>query len=96
VKGSTLELQVGLHILKGEFDKAVDLIMVPRSTDKPHISEVRQIWMEKKDAKVVLKKLPKSMNIERRLMEGVVTCGVTNLSGALERIPRYGYSPLIM
>ena len=77
-----------MQILKGEFEKAVDLIMAYRDSDKSQVTEAKALWVDKRDAKGVLQKLPKSFNIERRLMQGVVQKGVNKLSAALCNVPR--------
>lgn len=75
-------------MLKGDFEQAIDLIMAPRDSDISHVTATKLLWKEKRDAEAVLNKLPRSFNIERRLMQGVVKCGKDKLLEAMGSIPR--------
>ena len=84
-------VQIGKLILKGELLQAIDLIMLPRGSERDDVERARCLWKETRDAKQVLDKLPKSLNIERRLMQGVIRHGIDRLQSAMENIPRYMY-----
>ena len=84
-------VQIGKLILKGELLQAIDLIMLPRGSERADVERARSLWKETRDAKQVLDKLPKSLNIERRLMQGVIRHGIDRLQSAMENIPRYVY-----
>ena len=81
-------VQIGKLILKGELLQAIDLIMLPRGSERADVEKARSLWKETRDAKQVLEKLPKSLNIERRLMQGVIRHGIDRLQSAMENIPR--------
>ncbi|XP_067946503.1 pseudouridylate synthase 7 homolog isoform X1 [Watersipora subatra] len=85
---STPTYEIGLHILKGLLTKAIDLIMASRDGELPQATEAKIAWVEKRNAKEALLKLPKSCNIERRLMQGVVSSSEDSLHSALAAIPR--------
>ena len=82
-------VQIGKLILKCELLQAIDLIMLPRGSERADVEKARSLWKETRDAKQVLDKLPKSLNIERRLMQGVIRHGIDKLHSAMENIPRY-------
>lgn len=75
-------------MLKGELEKALDLIMSPREQERGSVVEARRLWLENKDPEAVLKLLPKSCNIERRLMMGVSRVGDKGLHAVFDSIPR--------
>lgn len=80
--------QIGKLLLKGELLQAIDLIMSPRGSERSDVEKARSLWKESRNAKQVLDKLPKSLNIERRLMQGIIRSGLDKLQSAMENIPR--------
>lgn len=63
--------------------------MSPRDQEKGVLVDARNLWLESRNAEAVLKKLPKSCNIERRLMQGILKVGDRgNLHAAFDSLPR--------
>ncbi|RKO90058.1 pseudouridine synthase, partial [Blyttiomyces helicus] len=81
--------QIGLAMLKGEWEKAVDLIMAPDALDRQDIGDARRHFMQNQDAEKALRLFPKSACGERALLEHFrrkKTVG--NFQQALDAIPR--------
>ncbi|PVU89672.1 hypothetical protein BB561_005201 [Smittium simulii] len=80
---------VGLMLLKQDWDAAVDLIMSPVSGDSDYALEAKKIWKESRDAKSALSKIPKFLVAENAILYEFVKSGSTNNSlNALSKIPR--------
>jgi tRNA pseudouridine13 synthase len=79
---------VGVALIKGDYAKAVALILAPREGEPDAINEARQYFCDTRDAQGTLEKLPSRMWIERRVLEGLRDLGVNNFLGALMNVPR--------
>jgi tRNA pseudouridine13 synthase len=60
---------IGLALLRGDWDLAIELILRPREGEDEDISDGRKAWTERKDAKEALDKIPRRAVAER--------CGAT-------------------
>ena len=81
--------KLGIALLKSDFHSVLEMILsVGRDGERSEEAAARELWRTSKDASAVLKILPKRMNIERQLLEGVVKHGLTNPLGALSKLPK--------
>ncbi|KAJ8301532.1 hypothetical protein KUTeg_020519 [Tegillarca granosa] len=74
-------------LLQNNYKKAVELILKPRPGEDDLTTSSRKIWTDTRDAREVLKKMPKRCTVERALLEGLLKEG-ENFSNALTRVPR--------
>jgi tRNA pseudouridine13 synthase len=68
---------IGLALLRSDWDLAVELILRPREGEDEDMLAGRKAWMERKDAKEALDKIPRRAVAER--------CGATPFSHCLIR-----------
>uniref|UniRef100_A0A0B7AA66 TRUD domain-containing protein n=1 Tax=Arion vulgaris TaxID=1028688 RepID=A0A0B7AA66_9EUPU len=62
--------RVGCSLLHGDWEKAVDLILMPRD-DNPSKDAFQKVWMETKDPEATLKVTPPYCGLERNLLEAL-------------------------
>eukprot|EP00271_Cylindrocystis_brebissonii_P012901 TRINITY_DN32409_c0_g1_i1.p1 TRINITY_DN32409_c0_g1~~TRINITY_DN32409_c0_g1_i1.p1 ORF type:complete len:1158 (+),score=223.73 TRINITY_DN32409_c0_g1_i1:246-3719(+) len=94
--GSIPTHAVGAALLKGEWKKAVDLLLLPRERPEGEVAEdqrddvleARQIWAKTNDPRAALAIMPRHCTAERALLEGIQKFGPSNLVQALGCIPR--------
>ena len=79
---------VGRAILSRNYQGAIDLILQPRKGDHPESAAAREVWARTSDAAAALSRFPQRCISERRLLEGLLKFGETNLINALSMIPR--------
>ncbi|CAH1784910.1 unnamed protein product [Owenia fusiformis] len=66
---------IGRALLQSKWDKAIDLILQPRSGDTEDMKECRDIWATSKDAAAALAKISSKHCIEKHLLNGLKTKG---------------------
>lgn len=64
--------QVGLAMLAGAWETAVDLVMMPKGDERPEYVEARNFWMEKRDYKQALRVFPRGCVAERAILQAMV------------------------
>lgn len=65
------------------------MILKPREEEQDeNLAEARKIFEETQNAKKAFKWIERSDKIEAKLLRGIDICGVTNLQGALDHIPK--------
>lgn len=79
--------RVGLALLRGEFDEAVELILKPREGDVQFMQAVREHWWKHRDAEAALKLLFRSnQGVEAKLLNGLAKNGPKDLVNSLENV----------
>lgn len=78
---------IGIALLKGDWEEAVDLILRPKPEDSSYIQEARKLWVDSKDAKAALAKFPRRCIAER----SILTCFMkkdrqTDFLGAMQSV----------
>ena len=79
---------VGARLLRGDFKGAVDMILSPRAGEHEDERAARELWAKTQDPAAVLQAMPRKMNVERLLIEGLKQHGANNYLAAYQRIPR--------
>ncbi|CAH7687669.1 pseudouridine synthase [Phakopsora pachyrhizi] len=80
---------LGLSLLRGEWDLAIDLIMRHKVGDPQDVELARSVWLEKKDARSALDLMPRRCVAERSILQFFSkqkTCN--DKCGALASIPK--------
>ncbi|KAJ8047590.1 Pseudouridylate synthase 7-like [Holothuria leucospilota] len=80
---------IGRAVLKNQWEEAVDLILQPRPGDNSPDSAWRQHWMDTKDAKSTLSRLPhdKKLSVEQQLLKSLAS-SKNDYCQAFSSIPR--------
>ena len=81
-------MDVGKALLKSEWDKAVELIMRPRSFDNEALAKCRQIWKETHEADKALRPLGRRRCIEADLLQGLLRNHERDPFNAIQKIAR--------
>ncbi len=86
---TVLTHHVGVAILRGDFDEAVNLILCPRdeAKHKSYLNAMRATWKETKDAGKALDALPRKHAPEGKLLFGLKD-NPKDFVCALGRLPR--------
>mmetsp|Transcript_6179 Transcript_6179/g.22735 ORF Transcript_6179/g.22735 Transcript_6179/m.22735 type:complete len:702 (+) Transcript_6179:121-2226(+) len=85
--GNVRTHQIGMVLLKGQWQEAMDLLLQPREGEREEYAEFRRQYAVNGDVKAALKMVPRVMVAERCVLEGLRDLGQANLLGALQRIP---------
>ncbi|KAJ3047336.1 multisubstrate pseudouridine synthase 7 [Rhizophlyctis rosea] len=86
---SILTHTVGIEMLNGRFDQAVDLVMRPKDEERTDFNDARKHWQEHKDPKKALEIFPRQCHAERAILQYFVKTGRTNdYQGAMMAIAR--------
>ncbi|OUM59091.1 hypothetical protein PIROE2DRAFT_15476 [Piromyces sp. E2] len=81
--------EVGKVILKKNWKKAVDLILMEKTGESERVSKARQTWKDTHDPKKTLEEMPKNCTAEISILRTFDKMGQTNVySNALLNIPR--------
>jgi tRNA pseudouridine13 synthase len=81
--------EIGKKLLDSKFKEACELIMKPRSGEKPFMEKMRNVWWKTQDAPAALKNVYKSnRSVEAKLLEGFVRHGKNDYVNALNSVPR--------
>jgi tRNA pseudouridine13 synthase len=75
--------EVGKAILHSNWAAAIDHILCPRANESGDIMTARQVWMETRDARKTLEKMPRYCTIERQLLQGIQKHGIKDACNAL-------------
>lgn len=78
---------IGAHILKSDWQTAVELILSPQELVVPESVESRKIWAESKDAAKALAAMPRKCVAEHSLL-GVLAKTPTSYLNAIMQVPR--------
>lgn len=79
---------VGKAIIQRNFDKAVDLLLSYQSKhDSKEKKEIRESLGDKSNLHETLKKMPKSMDVERAIVKEITSQKTKNQIGAMRAIP---------
>lgn len=85
----TATSDVGIAILADEWEKAVDIIMMPKPDEPASLTNARKTWLESKDAKACIKLFPKRLSAEQSILRYFSSGQRANdYLGALTAIPR--------
>ncbi|KAJ3411895.1 hypothetical protein HDV05_001530 [Chytridiales sp. JEL 0842] len=80
---------VGVAMLAGRWDVAVDLVLMPKGQEKADFMRARQHWMEHRDARECLNIFPRNCVAERAILNYFVrNKNTTENLQALQSIPR--------
>ncbi|KAI9022845.1 pseudouridine synthase [Phycomyces nitens] len=60
--------EIGRALLSQQFDKAADMVLMPRDGDRADFAAARQHWAETKNIKGTLEKFPRQAHAERKLL----------------------------
>lgn len=83
--------QIGLALLRGKFQEAVELILKPREGEAHFMKAVREHWWRNRDGAAALKLLFKTnTGIEAKLLAGLARNGPNDFVNALENVRRNG------
>ncbi|GLC42432.1 hypothetical protein PLESTM_001332600 [Pleodorina starrii] len=80
--------EVGRALLRGEYEKAVRLVLTGRPDERPDIAAARRLFFEKGDIKGALRGLPGFMLGERAVLGALSRQGPSAWSAALLAVPR--------
>jgi len=80
--------KIGIKLLLGDWQGALDLLLMPREGERKDVAIARAKWAETKDAKETLKLLPRWCNAERCALERMMKVRATDLVSALLAVPR--------
>ena len=82
---------VGLMMVKQDWQKVVELILYPRTNEKPFMKRVRAHWWMYRNAKDALRMIENAgrSSIEGILLKGLASCHENDVIGALLRIPKH-------
>lgn len=79
--------QIGLALLRGKFQEAVELILKPREGEAHFMKAVREHWWRNRDGAAALKLLFKTnTGIEAKLLAGLARNGPNDFVNALENV----------
>lgn len=79
--------RVGLALLQGKFEEAVELVLKPREGDPSFMRAVREHWWKHRDAEAALKLLFKTnTGVEAKLLAGLYKNGPNDYVNALENV----------
>lgn len=80
--------KIGIEILKGEWDKACNLILQPREGDAHFMKKIREIYQETGDAKMAYEKFFYSnKSVERSILKWLAS-NKNDFQGAINSLPR--------
>jgi tRNA pseudouridine13 synthase len=78
--------EVGVALLAGQWERAVELVLGPKAGEKADVARAREHWAKTKNARASLDKFPYSCTVERRLLGGIAQHG-KDYSEALRAVP---------
>ena len=81
--------EVGAAMLRGEWKRAVGLVLLPRTEGNTKNTSARETFRDTGDVRASLARLPRWCHAERALLNGLSSVGPTAPIEALQRIPRY-------
>ncbi len=67
--------EIGIQILKEDFEKACDFILLPKGNEDGRYHEARQHWQQHKDPKSALQLFPRNCIAERAILEAFSRSG---------------------
>ena len=82
--------EIGVELLKRDYEKAVDLLLRPRSESASReaiLGKMRKVWEETKDAKLALNQMDKKHMGEAKVLSHLVK-SERDFLGAISNIPR--------
>lgn len=80
--------QIGMKLLRGEWQDAIDTLLLPREGERADVAAARAKWVETKDPAATLKILPRWCSAERSILERMTKVRSTDLVGCLLAVPR--------
>ena len=82
--------EIGLALIKQQWQKAVEMIMMPRSNERFFMKNAREFWWQYRDAERTLRMLGRKNEglTEARLLFGLKVCGKNDLVGALNLVQK--------
>ncbi|PRP76285.1 tRNA pseudouridine synthase D [Planoprotostelium fungivorum] len=95
--GGTGTHEVGISLLKSNWEEAVDLILLPKEgdiltrLDQLASTSAREFWVKsgKTDTKGTISLMPRSMGIEKTILSGLQKHGLTNYINAIQSLKKY-------
>lgn len=67
--------EIGMALLRGQWDRVVELILGPKGGERPDVARAREEWAKTKDPRAAMARFPKSCTIERKLLGGIIQHG---------------------
>ncbi|KAI8071095.1 pseudouridine synthase [Gongronella butleri] len=92
--GTIMTHEIGRCMMKKDFAKATDLILMPRPGDNEGFDRARQKWKETRDAEATLALMPKRANVEIKLLRSYERFPEDHFR-ALKCLPRSMYTMYI-
>lgn len=80
--------KIGIELLKGNWQGAIDLLLLPRDGERGDVAAARAKWQETRDPEVALKLFPRWCAAERAVLERMTKVRSTDLVGPLLATPR--------
>lgn len=80
--------KMGIKLLLGDWQGALDILLMPRQSEREDVHAARVKWAETKDPKEMLKILPRWCTAEKHALERMMKVRSTDLVSALLAIPR--------
>jgi tRNA pseudouridine13 synthase len=80
--------EIGKSLLLCDWQKALDLVLMPRVGEAEDITAARKLWAETRDPQKAWDIFPKRRNVERCALNGIILHGPTNPLAAILKIPR--------
>lgn len=80
--------EIGVALLKADYKTVAELILKPRSNDKPFMDEVRKKWWKERNSAAAAAMFIPNEFIEKKLLDGLAKYGENDYAAALRKIPR--------
>jgi len=80
--------KIGIELLRGEWQAAIDALLLPREGERDDVMKARLKWMETKDPNETLKLMPRWCAAERCVLERMSKVRSTDLVGSLLAVPK--------
>lgn len=78
-----------MSIFTGNYQEAANLVLKPRANENDEtLARARKIFQETNDAEAALKVIDRLDKIEAKLLKGMTICGMSDLQGSFDHIPR--------
>lgn len=80
--------KIGIELIRGQWQAAIDLLLMPREGERNDVAAARVKWEETKDPNETLKLFPRWCTAERAILERMTKVRVTDIVGPLLAVPK--------
>lgn len=78
--------EIGVALLKADYKTVAELILKPRSNDKPFMDEVRKKWWKERNSAAAAAMFIPNEFIEKKLLDGLAKYGENDYAAALRKV----------